>query len=64
MVKTRKRRKKSSKDVGQITVKKIGKKYVICISGTPERIENMIEKAEKFADKLREKHGKRLKHIF
>lgn len=61
MVKKRKSRKRRVIEVGQITVKKVGDKYAVCISGSPERIERIMEKAEKFANKLRLKYGRRLK---
>ncbi len=50
------------KKLGQITVKKVGKKYAVCISGTPEELKNSLEAAVKVANVLREKHGRRVYH--
>ena len=47
------------KRVGQITVKKVGKKYAACISGTPQELFNSYKEAEKLIAKLRELHGRR-----
>lgn len=47
------------KKVGQITVKRIGKKYAACISGTPQELFNSFMLAVKKVEKLREKHGRR-----
>ena len=48
------------KDVGQITVKKVGEKFAVCISGTPQELKNSFELAKKIANELREKHGRRV----
>ena len=45
--------------VGQITVKRIGKKWAACISGTPQELFNSYKLAEKIVEELREKHGRR-----
>ena len=55
------RSKRKVRPIGQITVKRVGDKFAICISGNPERIENVMERAEKYANKLRLKYGRRLK---
>ncbi len=47
------------KKIGQITIKKIGKKYAACISGTPQELLNSFKMAEKVVEKLREKYGRR-----
>lgn len=47
------------KKIGQITIKKIGKKFAVCISGTPEQLYPTMEKAEMMAYDLRKKHGRR-----
>jgi len=47
------------KPVGQITVKRIGKKWAACISGTPQELYNSFKLAEKMVEKLRSKHGRR-----
>ena len=47
--------------IGQITIQKVGDKFAVCISGSPEKLESILEKAEKYANKLRKKHGRRLK---
>jgi len=62
MVKTNKKNK--SKEIGQITVRRIGDKFAICISGSPERIEKAMINAEKYANRLRKKYGRRLKKDF
>ena len=46
------------KKVGQITIKKIGKKYAVCISGTPQELKNSWSSADLIAKKLRKKYGK------
>ena len=51
--------KKKKKTIGQITIKKIGKKYAACISGTPLQLYNTLLLAEKKVIKLRKKHGRR-----
>lgn len=48
------------KKIGQITLKKIGKKYAVCISGTPEELFKVYLKAKDFANKLRKKNGRRV----
>ena len=53
--------KNKNKKIGQITVKKIGKVYTVCVSGTPKELFNTYIKAEKIANKLREKYGRRFK---
>lgn len=45
--------------VGQITIKKIGKKYAVCISGTPQELFNSFLAAKKMVYYLREKYGRR-----
>ena len=47
------------KRVGQITIKRIGKKYAVCISGTPQELLNTAKLAEKAIIKLRTKYGRR-----
>lgn len=47
------------KKIGQITVKRIGRKWAACISGTPQELFNTFKLAEKVVEKLREKHGRR-----
>jgi len=47
------------KKIGQITIKKIGKKYAACISGTPQELKNSFELAEQVVISLREKYGRR-----
>lgn len=47
------------KKIGQITIKKIGEKFAVCISGTPQELKNSWELANKIANKLREKYGRR-----
>lgn len=49
----------SKKHLGQITVRNIGKKYIVCVSGTPEKLFDTINKAKDFANKLRLKLGRR-----
>ena len=48
------------KKIGQITIKKIGKKFAVCISGTPMELKNTWAVAESVANKLREKYGRRV----
>ncbi len=48
-----------NKKIGQITIKKIGKKWAACISGTPQELKNTIKLAEKAVAKLRSKYGRR-----
>ena len=45
--------------IGQITLKRIGKKWAICISGTPQELVNTAKLAEKAIKKLRAKYGRR-----
>ncbi len=45
--------------IGQITIKKIGRKFAVCISGTPEQIYDTLERAEDGIEKLRNLHGRR-----
>lgn len=47
------------KKVGQITIKKIGKKWAICISGTPQELFNSYKAAEVIIEKVRKKHGRK-----
>lgn len=47
------------KSVGQITIKKIGKKYAACISGTPLKLFDSFRKAEEEVKRLRHKYGRR-----
>ncbi len=47
------------KRIGQITIKRIGKKYAVCISGTPQELLNTVILAEKAVKKLRAKYGRR-----
>lgn len=60
-MKNKRHQRKRLVKVGQITVKKIGKRFAVCISGNPERIEEVMERAEKYANKLRKKYGRRIK---
>ena len=53
-------KKKYNKSLGQITVRKVGKKFMVCLSGTPEVLFTSKFKAEDFANKLRLKHGRRI----
>lgn len=62
MVKSKNKNKRRKK-IGQITVKKIGKIYAVCISGTPRELLNTYLKAEEIADKIREKFGRRRKRL-
>ena len=52
---------KKKQFLGQITVRKIGSKYLVCISGTPKKMYNDSKSAESHANKLRIKHGRRPK---
>ncbi len=47
------------KGIGQITIKHVGDKIAVCISGTPQELFNTAKLAEKAVIKLREKHGRR-----
>ncbi len=51
--------KKNKKSVGQITIKHIGDKLAVCISGSPQELFNSYKLAEKAVAKLRIKHGRR-----
>lgn len=51
--------KNRKKGIGQITVKKIGNKFAVCISGTPQELKNSWKMAAKIANELREKHGRK-----
>lgn len=53
--------KSNRNSIGQITVKKIGKVYAVCISGTPKELYHTYLKAEEIADNIREKYGRRCK---
>ena len=48
-----------NKKVGQITIKKVGRKFAACISGTPQELFNSFKMAEEAVEKLRSKHGRR-----
>lgn len=50
---------KNKKGIGQITIKKVGKKWAVCISGTPQELYNSFKMAEHFVEKLRKKHGRK-----
>ena len=50
---------KKHNKIGQITVKKIGKKFAACISGTPQQLFDTFVMAESVVEKLRKKHGRR-----
>jgi len=45
--------------IGQITIKKIGDRFAVCISGNPQELKNTFELAEKVVKKLRKKYGRR-----
>ena len=60
----KKKLKKKTLRIGQITVKRMGKKFLVCVSGDPKKIENYLDKAEREANRLRLKYGKRLKDRF
>lgn len=60
-MKIKRRSKKKLMKIGQITVKRMGNKFIVCVSGNPKRIENYLDRAEREANKLRLKYGKRLK---
>lgn len=47
------------KKIGQITIKRIGKRWAVCISGTPQELVNTFKLAEKSVKKLRDKYGRR-----
>ncbi len=51
--------KKNKKGVGQITIKHIGDKLAVCISGSPQELFNSYKLAEKAVSKLRSKYGRR-----
>lgn len=46
---------------GQITIRRIGNSYIVCISSTPLKICKNKKTAENLADKLRIKYGRRPK---
>lgn len=52
---------KSKKRIGQITTRKIGNKWVVCISGDPVIIFKSYINAQIKANSLREKYGRRAK---
>ena len=45
--------------IGQITIKKIGKKYATCISGTPQKLFKSFKTAEIEIKKMRKRVGRR-----
>lgn len=47
------------KKVGQITIKRIGDRWAVCIAGNPQEIKNTFELAEKVVKKLRKRYGRR-----
>lgn len=47
------------KQIGQITIKRIGNKYAACISGDPQELFNTFKKAEELVEKLRDRYGRR-----
>ncbi len=47
------------KQIGQITIKRVGDRLAVCIGGTPQELFNIPKLAEKAAGKLRKKHGRR-----
>ncbi len=47
------------KQIGQITIKRIGERYAACISGDPQELFNTFKKAEKLVESLRRKYGRR-----
>lgn len=51
--------KKNKNSVGQITIKHIGDKLAVCISGSPQELFNSYKLAEKAVEKLRKKHGRK-----
>lgn len=51
--------KKKIGQIGQITIKRIGDKFSVCISGTPQELFNSYKLAERAIKKLRVKHGRR-----
>jgi len=48
-----------TKKIGQITIKRVGKQYAVCISGDPQEIFTTLKMAECKIGKLRDKHGRR-----
>ncbi len=48
------------KRIGQITIKKIGEKFAVCISGTPQELKNTFHMAEDIANEYRAKYGRRV----
>lgn len=47
------------KKIGQITIKRIGKKYSVCISGTPVKLFDYFSNAEREIIRIRKKFGRR-----
>jgi hypothetical protein len=47
------------KQIGQITIKRVGDRLAVCIGGTPQELFNTPKSAEKAAGKLRIKYGRR-----
>lgn len=47
------------KKIGQITIKRIGDRLAVCISGSPQELFNSYKLAEKAVKKLRSKYGRR-----
>lgn len=45
--------------IGQITIKRVGRKFAACISGTPQKLFDNFNKAEKEVVILRVKYGRR-----
>lgn len=50
----------NNNSVGQITIRRLGEKYCVCIGGTPQQIYTMIDDANKMVIKLRKKYGRRI----
>lgn len=50
---------KSKKGIGQITIKKVGNKWAVCIAGNPQELKNTFELAERVVKRLRKKHGRK-----
>lgn len=51
--------KKHKRQIGQITIKRVGDRLAVCIGGTPQELFNTSKLAEKAAGKLRVKYGRR-----
>lgn len=49
----------SSKKVGQITIRKVGERFCVCIGGTPQSLHETFNDAERLVFGLRKKHGRR-----